>query len=106
MKVTGTSLLRRSLRCILSKKMGSRAFVYLVFLLSGYFDQGYTNARSKQVPNPILSVRPAIQSLNAQGLHWMQMQEHGFEIVRKRKKVDLNNFFWRVLRKLVWKALE
>ena len=90
---------RHALRNLLS--LGSRALVYCVFLHYGYSDQGYTNERSKHVPIPILSVQPAIQSLNAQRLHWMQMQEHGFDMVRMRKKVDLNDFFGRVPRNLV-----
>ena len=73
-------------------------------MLSGYSDQGYTNERSKQVPIPILSFQPAIQSLNAQRLHWMQMQELGFDKVRMRKKVDLNDFVRRVHRNLVYRG--
>ena len=79
---------------------------FCVFLVSGYSDQGYTSERSKQAPSPILNTKLAIQPLNAQRLRWMQMKEYGFDMVSVRKKVDLNDFFGRVPRQLVWRAFE
>ena len=78
---------------------------FCVFLISVYFEQGYTNERSKMVPIQILSFQPAINPLNAQRVYWMQMQEQGFDMVTNRAKKDLNDFFGRAPRSLVWKAL-
>ena len=98
------SYFRHALRNLLS--LGSRVLVFGVSLNAGYSPDGYSNERSRSIPIPILSVQPAIRSLNAQRMIWQEKLQMGFSLLKRRAKKDLIDFFGRVPRSLVWRALD
>ena len=98
------SYFRHALRNLLS--LGSRVLVFGVSLNAGYSPDGYSNERSRSIPIPILSVQPAIRSLNAQRMIWQEKLQMGFPLLKRKAKKDLIDFFGRVPRSLVWRALD
>ncbi len=102
MRPTG-SYARHALRKLLS--LGCRSLCYVAELLAGKVDHGRVSRRDKHVCIPVKSFSEVVSNFNRKKIDWSHRRECGYKMQLFRKKIDLDNFFGRVPRSLVRKAI-